>query len=390
MLKAIHFKFSRVLILTVLFCIIAHSFIDNTLLAQTNPSADIIKDFIDGRKNELRIGLRVQSYPISFIDPNSVSPTSKAYNGFCNTFADQIFADLKDHLKLEFRKNPNLSPLEIDSKVNAISLTKTDVVNLSQGKRFDGVIKGLIDVECGANSIHYNTEVEFSDPFFSTGISLLAKKDNLGKVSENEEGLGNLKVGVVSGTTTSDWLVRDKRYESLEYYQSRPEAIAALKRDLLGAYGSDYIILKGILEQDSDLKDNYDVYPKYLKDQSYGLVVKAGQSKLIYLINEKTLNSSKVLDKIKFLKQNYSKPESEGIGGNFSFNQVVNFIHKLFSSPLNSFLLGISISIVVLILSFKKTRQLIAEVFKKLWEQILPDVVGWLYRLLQLIVRPKG
>ncbi|WP_371515143.1 hypothetical protein [Microcystis sp. MC19] len=199
-----------------------------------------------------------------------------------------------------------------------------------------------------------------------------------------------MKVGVVSGTTTSDWLVRDKRYESLEYYQSRPEAIAALKRDLLGAYGSDYIILKGILEQDSDLKDNYDVYPKYLKDQSYGLVVKAGQSKLIYLINEKTLNSSKVLDKIKFLKQNYSKPESEGIGGNFSFNQVVNFIHKLFSSPLNSFLLGISISIVVLILSFKKTRQLIAEVFKKLWEQILPDVVGWLYRLLQLIVRPKG
>ena len=155
MLKAMHFKFSRVLILTVLFCIIAHSVIDNTLLAQTNPSADIIKDFIDGRKNELRIGFRVQSYPISFIDPNSVSPTSKAYNGFCNTFADQIFEDLKDHLKSEFRKNPNLSPLEIDSKVNAISLTKTDVVNLSQGKRFDGVIKGLIDVECGANSIQY-------------------------------------------------------------------------------------------------------------------------------------------------------------------------------------------------------------------------------------------
>lgn len=390
MLKTMYFKFSRVLILTVLFCIIANSVIDNTLLAQTNPSADIIKDFIDGRKNELRIGFRVQSYPISFIDPNSVSPTSKAYNGFCNTFADQIFADLKDHLKSEFRKNPNLSPLEIDSKVNAISLTKTDVVNLSQGKRFDGVIKGLIDVECGANSIQYNTEVEFSDPFFSTGISLLAKKDNLEKVSQNEAELGNLKVGVVSGTTTYDWLVKDKRYESLESYQSRPEAIAALKSDLLGAYGSDYIILKGILETDSVLKNNYDVYPKYLKDQSYGLIVKAGQSKLIHLINDKTLKSSNVLDNIKFLKQNYSKPESEGIGGNFSFNQVVNFIHKLFSSPLNSFLLGISISIVVLILSFKKTRQLIAEVFKKLWEQILPDVVGWLYRLLQFIVRPKG
>jgi ABC-type amino acid transport substrate-binding protein len=393
MFKAAYSKLLGILILTALFFIIAHSVIHSTLLAQTGFSGDVIEEFISGRKNELKIGLRVQSYPISFVDPNSVSPTSRAYNGFCNTFADQLFADLKDYLKQElWRRNPNPSNTEIDDKVNAISLTKTDVVNLSQGKRFDGVIKGLIDVECGANSIQYNTEVEFSDPFFSTGISLLAKKDNLDKVLQNEEGLGNLRIGVVSGTTTSDWLVKDKRYENFVPYQSRPEAISALKSDPLGAYASDYIILKGILEQDSDLKGNYDVYPKYLKDQNYGLVVKARQSKLKELIDKKTLKSTNILNKIQFLKNNYSKPESPRVEGgrDSGLDSSINFIRKLFSSPLNSFLLGIAISILILMLSFKKTRQLIAEILTKLWEQVIPDVVRCLYRLLQLIVRPRG
>jgi ABC-type amino acid transport substrate-binding protein len=388
MLKATYFKFSKILVLMILFFIISHSAIDRALLAQTNSSADIIEEFIEGRKSELKIGLRKQSYPISFSDDNSDS--SKIYSGFCNTFADQLFADLKDHLKREmWKRSPNLSSTEIQTQVNAISLTKTDVVNLSRGKRFDGVIRGLIDVECGANSIQYNTEVEFSNPFFTTGISLLTKKGNLDKILQNEKSLGNLKIGVVSGTTTSEWLIKNKQYENFVPYQSRYEAIIDLKSDFLQAYASDYIILKGILEQNVDLKDNYDLYPKYLDEQNYGLVVKSRQRNLKQLIDEKTLNSPIIKDKIKSLEKNYSKLGFEENGGTSGFNQVISFINKLSSSLLNSILLGILISIVVLMLSFKKPRQLIAEIFKKLWEQVLPDVVRWLYKLLQLIVRPK-
>lgn len=391
MLKATYFKFSKILVLTVLFFIISHSAIDIRLVAQANSSADIIKEFIEGRKSELKIGLRAQSYPISFVDPNSVSPTSKVYSGFCNTFADQLFDDLKEYLKQElWKRSANSSTTEIENKVNAISLRKIDVVNLSQGRRFGGVITGLVDVECGANSIQYNTEVEFSDPFFSTGISLLTRKDNLDKVSQNEKELGNLKIGVVSGTTTYDWLVKQKKYKNFVPYGSRPDATSALKSDKLGAYTSDYILLKGILEQSPALESNYDLYPKYLEEQNYGLVVKAGQSKLKELIDEKTLKSPSILNEIQFLKNDYSKQGSEKKGETSGFNQVISFISKLFSSPLNSFLLGIAIPVVILMLFFKKTRQLIAEIFKKLWEQVLPDVVRWLYKLLQLIFPPKN
>jgi ABC-type amino acid transport substrate-binding protein len=385
--RSTYSRLSKILVLTVLLLIVTYLAVHSTSLAQVNSNGDIIENFVNGSKKELKIGLRAQSYPISFVDPNSGSSNSKSYNGFCDTFADQAFEDLKVYLKQKFlEKSGNYSDSEIDGKVNSIALIKSDVINLAQGKRFDGVIRGLVDIECGANSIQYNTEVEFSDPFFSTGISLMTKKDNLEKISQNEEGLGNLKIMVVSGTTTYDWLVKEKGYKNFVPYSSRPDAISALKNEPSGAYASDYIILKGILEQDSDLRKNYDLYPKYLKKQDYGLVVKTGQSKLKDLVNEKTIKSSKLSNKIQDLKSNYSISKPLPFGG----GSVIKFIRELFSSQLIGFLIGIAVSILILMFSFRKTRQLVTEILKKLWEQVLPDIVRWLYNLLQLIIRPKG
>lgn len=68
------------------------------------------------------------------------------------------------------------------------------------------------------------------------------------KILSNEKKLGDLKVGVVSGSTTDTWLKKVKNYNKIFVYNSRPEAIAALKVGQIEAYISDYIILQGILK----------------------------------------------------------------------------------------------------------------------------------------------
>jgi hypothetical protein len=240
-----------------------------------------------------------------------------------------------------------------------------------------------IDIECGANSIRHDLgEIEFSSPFLQSGISLLAKKENLEKVASDEKHLGGLKVGVVSGTTTYKWLLEEKGYKSTLPYSSRSEAISKLRNGSIDAYVSDYIILRGILERDRNLKDKYDVYPKYLREQEYGLVIKKGQSKLKEIIDE-TIKSPEVSDEIRYFNNTYSNQNF----GNSLLVPHISFLYKVFSNPLHSFLLGISMSAFILMATISPCRQKIPEVISGVWERVRPDVVNWLSSLWQLLIR---
>jgi ABC-type amino acid transport substrate-binding protein len=376
------------LTLSTIIVIVVNLVICNNLLAQENFNSDIIKDFTDGTKKELNIGFRLQSYPISYVNPDSIpSDKSKSYYiGFCNIFSDKLFENLKIYLKNELQRDGRLSNSEINNKVDSLKLIRSDVNNFSQGgfiKRYDGVIRKRIDIECGANSIRHDLgEIEFSSPFLQSGISLLAKKENLEKIASDEKHLGKLKVGVVSGTTTYKWLLEEKGHNSTLPYSSRPEAISELINGSIDAYVSDYIILRGILERDRNLKDKYDVYPKYLRDQEYGLVIKKGQSKLKEIINE-TIKSPELSDEIKYLNNTYSNQNSE----NSALVPHIGFLYKIFSNPLHSFLLGISMSAFVLVATITPCREKISEVISGVWERARPDIVNWLYGLWQLLIR---
>ena len=345
---------------------------------------DIIEEFISGRKKELKIGFRVLSYPVSYLktDPDSTVPDiSSTYDGFCNVFADELFANLKSHIQQEFTKNQRLSTQEILNKVNSLRHTKSQVINFGQGghfRRYGGVIEGQIDVECGANSIRYDQQdIEFSDPFLSSGISLLALRDNLERVASDEKNLGSLKVGVVGGTTTYKWLREEKGYPDIKIslYTSRKDAINALHHSEIDAYVSDYILLKGLLENNQEFlsKAKYDVYSKYLKEQEYGLVIKKGQSKLKEIINE-TIKSPKSLQKIEELNDNYSIKSVT----KFPLPIPIDSIEKLFKNPLNTFLLGLSISGFVIIITVPIFRDKLRKFLKEVWERIRPDIVNGL------------
>ena len=365
---------------------------------------DIIEEFISGRKKELKIGFRVLSYPVSYLktDPDStISDISSTYDGFCNVFADELFANLKSHIQNELTNVGKLTTQDITNKVNSLKpINKSPVRNFGHGdgshfKRYGGVAEGKIDVECGANSIHSDHDhrgIEFSDAFLSSGISLLALKDNLEKVASDEKNLGNLRVGVVGGTTTYKWLREEKRYPDIKIslYTSRKDAINALNRSEIDAYVSDYILLKGLLENNQELlsKDKYDVYSKYLKEQEYGLVIKKGQSKLKEIINE-TIKSPKSSQKIKELNDNYSI-KSDPPDPSPTLSSLIDFIKKLFKNPLNTFLLGLSISGFVIIIGVPILRQKLREVLKEVWKHILPDIVnglgGGLHSLWKIIL----
>jgi ABC-type amino acid transport substrate-binding protein len=374
--------------LTLCASLFAQQLVDRNLV---DDHRDLVKEFIDGNKKELKIGFREQSYPISYLNPNSGNDSNlKEYQGFCNIFADELFERLKNHIERELHLNKKLSTLQINKKIESLKLVKSDVINFTQGgfiKRYDGVIKGIIDVECGTNSIRHDVQepIEFSKAFLQNGISLLATKENLEKVKANEKQLGNLRVGVISETTTYQWLVEEKGFLPISY-SSRSEAIRDLKKGVIDAYVTDYVILKGISETNKDLKNNeYDLYPKYLKEQEYGLVIKKGQSKFKEIINE-TIDSDKLSSEIAWLKNNYSlerKPD------NWILKILTNidFIHYILLISLIPFLLGILISAFLPRNTVSSLRQKISEVFLGFWELIRSDLVGCLYSLWKLLLK---
>jgi hypothetical protein len=62
-------------------------------------------------------------------------------------------------------------------------------------------------------------------------------------------------------------------------------------------------------------------------------------------------------------------------------------IQKLLSNPLVTFLLGLSISGLVIIIVVPIFRQKLFEVLKGGWERILPDIVEGLYSLWKMILK---
>jgi ABC-type amino acid transport substrate-binding protein len=371
------------LILSTTTVIFTNLVICNSLPAQAT-SDDIVQDFIDGTKKELNIGFRVQSYPISYVNPDSIpSDKSKSYyTGFCNIFADKLFEDLKIHLKNELSGKPSLL-----DKVDYLKLVRTDVINFPQDdpniKRYGAVINKQIDVECGANAIRKDlNEIEFSNDFLQDGISLLTKKEKFEEIRRGN--FSELKVGVVSGTTTYQWLHNDILHNKILPYSSRPKAISSLKDSQTEAYASNYIILRGVLERDRNLRDKYDVYPGYLKPQKYGLVIKKGQSRLKEIINN-TINDPEVKAEIEYLNNTYSLKSTDSTP-----KPDIDFLDKLgkvFSNPLHSLLLGILISAFVLLATITPFRQKISEVISGVWTRICPDIVNWLCGLWQLLIK---
>lgn len=225
------------------------------------------------------------------------------WGGFCPLFSKELEKELKQENPDIIVKLPLVANVDID--------------------RYYGLKKGLLQIECGPNTIISDQtilkekgweHIEFSNPFHTTGIKILltkefakSREDPEGNISRNK--LNDIKIGVIFDTTTY-YQLKNKGY-NFETFSSLSEALKALEEgEKIQAYAADALILNTILESDYQ-NEGYILYPqekeKYLPEtelENYGLVVAKnfGYSQLLLEKINKTLETANIKEYQKKLK----------------------------------------------------------------------------------------
>ncbi len=240
---------------------------------------------------------------------------SGSWSGFCYFFGKELQSELKrDNFDVEVNFYPQ------------------PIVNSYIGEnapRYDGLKTESVDIECGPNTIlnreqliHKGWEhISFSQPFHTTGIKLLGKKDSFSKFtsnfsSEEIEKIKIMKIGVVRQTTTYNAL-KKVGYRPIPF-EKREELLQELENNNIDAYASDALILKSLLEEDYrniNSQEKYTLFPQqsnaYLPDiaiENYGIAVLKGTDYEDTLI--KKINDTITLPSFKQFRYNLKLAES--------------------------------------------------------------------------------
>ncbi|MBE9186030.1 transporter substrate-binding domain-containing protein [Microcoleus sp. LEGE 07076] len=303
-----HFRLGIILALAYLACILSYV----PAVSQTSPTQ---------LPNTLKLGVRTSVYPIGnkinvnfftqFLPENNLvrlfyenkihKPNSA--EGFCGTFGKEL-------------------QKELASNGQQIKVKYIPIVNQHKGvvaPRYHGLKTGKIDIECGPNSIlsgklPTGEGIEFSQPFYKTGVKLLLKEELADKLNSKLIELKEIKIGVVKESTTLELLSKNN-IKFVDYDSSR-EALNALETNEVHAFASDALIVWNLLKRGVDQPGQpkrepyenleYTIYPnssstsRYLTGnkptEEYAMAVMGGTSfskDLLNVINN-TLDKSKL------------------------------------------------------------------------------------------------
>ncbi|NES74234.1 MAG: transporter substrate-binding domain-containing protein, partial [Okeania sp. SIO2D1] len=153
---------------------------------------------------------------------------------------------------------------------------KLELKEISLDDRFKLIQDGTIDIVCAATTINNVREeiVDFSIPFFTTGIQLLVKKENAEKFDPLKSTIGNISIGFVAGTTTDEDLGPIYPNADWQSLSNRAEGINQLENGQLNAIASDGILLLGeVWQQNKNIRD-FQLIPKIpLTFENYGCII---------------------------------------------------------------------------------------------------------------------
>lgn len=302
--------------------------------------------------NPIRLGVRTLADPIG----NNVH-RDKA-GGFCGIFGEE--------LKQELAK---------DGK--QINVKYIRIVNQHLDRdypRYNGLKTGIIDIECGPNSNTSNAissaeGVKFSNTFYKTGVRLLLKKGW-------GQNLGNIKIGVVQGTTTPNVLQSSGYSNNIKSYGSGDKALDALDNNEVQAFASDELIVwtlleKGVKEPQRKYRPPYEesgytIFPEssYLTGaatEEYVMAVKEGTPFRDELLN--AINNTLMRDKISQAKNDLK------VDGKLPWDDLIRLILFLEFVVL--------IAIVILIIPRINNGKI---------NDILPIFLGLLFVFLQIMI----
>ncbi|MEA5519772.1 amino acid ABC transporter substrate-binding protein [Limnoraphis robusta] len=231
------------------------------------------------RTGVLTVGVREDAIPFSY------SNDSNNFEGYSVELMQLI------HRRLEQELN---KPIKLELKPVTLQ------------NRFSSVESGNIDLVCGADSITAKREqtVEFSIPFFTTGIQLLVQQEDAERLDPTQtteevlEGLtpNEVSIAFIQGTTTEIDLKPMYPEASWQIIGSRTEGLRRLRNNEIDAIASDGILLIGeVLKQGEDIK-MYRLIPQQpLSFENYGCIFPQNNLDWSNIINS-TITSSENTD----------------------------------------------------------------------------------------------
>lgn len=299
-----HFRLGIILALACLACVLSYV----PAVSQTSPTQ---------LPNPLKLGVRTSVYPIG----NNINEPNSA-EGFWGTFGKEL-------------------QKELASNGQQIKVKYLPIVNQHKGvvaPRYYGLKTGQIDIECGPNSIlsgklPTGEGIEFSNPFYKTGVNLLLKEELANKLNSQLIELNEIKIGVVRESTTLE--VLSKNNIKFVDYDSGRKALNALEVNDVNAFASDALIVGNLLKKGVDQPGQpkrepyedlgYTIYPNssskstYLTSEpteEYAMAVKGGTP-----FSKDLLNAiNKTLDKSKLSRERQKLKEYETRASDLSWN----------------------------------------------------------------------
>lgn len=166
---------------------------------------------------------------------------------------------------------------------NAVNFTLSlpqQHIALIQNQKVDLVIANMSITPDRANFVN------FSEPYFITGQSLLVKK---GSSITNVHDLGGKTVGAVQGTSSEEHLKKIAPEAIIVYINDFPGAFFALKNNLIDALTSDLIILEVLKSQTSE-PDLFEIVGGTFTVEKYAIAMIKNQPELLQYI-DKTLEA---------------------------------------------------------------------------------------------------
>ncbi len=174
----------------------------------------------------------------------------------------------------------------IERQLNIQGL-KVNWVPVTVQSRFDAVIKGSADMECGASTVTLARmkQVDFSSIIFVESTGLLVKAASGARSLAD---LSGKTIAVVLGTTNeravNEQLQRRQLRATVVPFTSRDEALAALEEGKADAFASDKLLLVGAGAKAKDPR-SLALLEDQLSFEPYAIVLPRGDAALRLAVN---------------------------------------------------------------------------------------------------------
>jgi ABC-type amino acid transport substrate-binding protein len=203
-------------------------------------------------RGEFRIGYLTDARPLSFEENGQAT-------GYSVDICRRIATAVREHLKMP------------DMRVSYVPITLAS--------RFDAIMDGDIDIECGSSTITLGRQeqVDFTMMTFVTGGTLLSRSEaRVGAIAD----LADKRVAVISGTTTETALRAHLSENQIDArvvgVENSEDGMARLLDGRVDAYASDQIVLLGdaLYAMDSDPDLSFSFADELFSYEPYALMVR--------------------------------------------------------------------------------------------------------------------